>query len=128
MALAGPAQPALAIASAGVSQDCDAHGHCVTGSAFSSNGGVDLSGASADTTVAACKGGANGSVLIEVECSIGEEKRSTSLPGSAALVPMLTDTATLARVRVCWLVVGYFPNPVGEPFEVDTDGCALVAL
>lgn len=127
----GPTGSALAAASAGASQHCDDYGHCVTGTAFSSNGGVSLEKSQDSTTgaaIAVCKGGANGAVLLEVTCSVGPQSQTMSFPGTVGAVPLATDTATLERVLVCWTVVGYFPNPTGEPYEVSTAGCALLAL
>jgi hypothetical protein len=122
-----PAQPAFAVASAGVSQRCDDYGHCVTGSAFSSNAGVSLDASGVGAAVAACKGGSNGAVLMQITCSVGGDSETMSFPGSAGVVPLVTDTGTSERIRVCWSIVGYFPNVAGEPFEVPTQGCALLS-
>ncbi|HEX2294394.1 MAG TPA: hypothetical protein VHN37_03710 [Actinomycetota bacterium] len=130
LGIVGTADAARATASVGVSQKCDAHGHCVAGSAFSANGGVNLTNAASGlgAALAACKGTANGSILLEVTCSIGANSQTIAFPGTAGIVPVATDTSTLSRVKVCWNVVGYFPNPSGEHYEVSTSGCALLAL
>lgn len=121
------APPARAISSVGLSRECDSYGHCVTGSAFSSNAGTDVNGG-AGTAAAVCKGGANGAVLLQVTCSVGGKASTMSFPGTVGAVPVITDSATLAVTRVCWNVVGYFPNLSGEPFTVGTGGCAFVAV
>ncbi|HYO61815.1 MAG TPA: hypothetical protein VEU29_07940 [Actinomycetota bacterium] len=130
VAAIAPASPAKAVASAGVSHACDAYGHCVTGSAFSSNSAVNVSvvDTGVGAAVAGCKGTANGSTLIVVTCSIGTRSQTMSFPGTAGVVAAATDTSTLGRVPVCWRVVAYFPNLSGMPYEVPVDGCALVAL
>lgn len=130
LAVAAPVTPAHAIASVGLSHDCDSYGHCVTGTAASSNGSVtvELFDLGLGSAVAVCKGGANGSMLLDVTCSIGSDSRRISFPGTTGAVPIVTDTSTLSRLPVCWDVVGYFPNLAGSTFAVPTDGCALLAV
>jgi hypothetical protein len=122
-----PASPAAAAASAGASYDCDDYGHCVSGGAFSANSGLNAGGR-VGAAVAGCKGTANGATLIVVNCSIGSASATMSYPGSVGVVPVVTDTSTLARVPVCWEVLAYFPNLSGGPYPVSTGGCAILAL
>ncbi|MFN2587691.1 MAG: hypothetical protein ABR613_06215 [Actinomycetota bacterium] len=129
-ALAAPT--AGAAASAGLSTNCDHDGHCVKGSAMSTNGGTTVSVVPAvtevGTAVAICTGVGPGASLIQISCSIGGNSRTMSFPGSAGAVPLITTTGTLERKPVCWNVLGIFPVLTGAPHQVPTGGCAQVAV
>lgn len=126
---------AHALTSAGLSANCDSDGHCVTGSAMSSNAGsnvetIDISvvATEAGAAVAICKGTAPGATLIQITCSIGQKSETMSFPGSAGAVPVATTTGTLARMPVCWDVLGFFPVILGAEHQVPTGGCAIVGV
>lgn len=125
-----------ALTSVGLSTQCDEDGHCVTGSAMSSNAGANTSGlvdvsllvTEVGAAVAICKGTGPGATLIQITCSVGRKSETMSFPGSAGLVPVATTTGTLARLPVCWNVVGFFPTLLGPEHQVPTGDCAIVAL
>lgn len=124
---------AHALVSAGLSTKCDSDGHCVTGSAASSNAGlntnqVEIVTDDAGAALAICKGTGNGATLIEITCSHGALNETMSFPGTAGAVPLQTTQARLERLPVCWEVTGYFPVPFDEPHIVPTDGCAQLAV
>ena len=117
---------AQAAVSAGLSQKCDAAGHCVTGQAFSVNAASEA-GQIPGKAVAVCLGSGNGALIVDITCSIGGESSEISFPGTAGAVPLVVDAATLNRLPVCWSVTGYFINLSGAPIPVNTHNCALVA-
>ncbi|MFN2588075.1 MAG: hypothetical protein ABR613_08160 [Actinomycetota bacterium] len=125
---------AHALVSAGISTNCDFDGHCVTGSAASSNAGsntrveVQVVRDGTGAAVAICKGTANLSSLIEITCSHGNLSNTMSFPGTAGVVPLQTTQARLERLPVCWVVTGYFPAILGDPHIVSTDDCAQLAV
>lgn len=120
------AAPANAVASAGASADCELTGvHCVTGTGQSENAGTSSTGGYA---AAACLGGSNGAILIQVTCSVGGWSSTTSLPGPTGAAVVLAPTDTLARQPVCWSVVGFFIQPLGGVNQVSTSGCSIVSL
>lgn len=125
---------AHALVSAGISTNCDSDGHCVTGSAASSNAGsnttVEVQVVSDDlgAALAICKGTGTGATLMQITCSHGALSETMSFPGSAGAVPLQTTQARLERLPVCWVVTGYFPVILGDPHIVPTDDCAQLAL
>jgi hypothetical protein len=121
---------ANAISSVGFSSNCDSDGHCVTGTAMSSNAAIQVSSErlSAGKAVAICKGNGTGAVIIEITCSIGSNSQTMSFPGSAGAVPIETNTNQLGRLPVCWDVTGFFPVITGPEHQVPTSGCAIVGV
>lgn len=121
------ASPANAAASVGASANCELTGpHCVTGSGQSENAGTSSTGGYA---VAVCHGTSNGAVLMQVMCSVGEDRSSTtSLPGPAGAAYVVVPTDSLARLPVCWEVTGYFVQPFGGVNPVVTSGCSIITL
>lgn len=134
IALAMPA--AQALVSVGVSAGCDADGHCVSGGAEAVNGasprfaGIDVEVLPDDTGAAEaiCSGASNGSTLIEITCTHGNQSNTMSFPGSAGAVPLATTSARLERLPVCWSVKAYFPVVTGAQHIVPTSGCELLGV
>ena len=136
-ALSVTAMPfAQALTSFGLSADCDSDGHCVSGTAMSSNAGVNASTlpeVSVDVdelgaAIALCKGSGTGATLIQITCSIGQQSQTMSFPGSVGAVPLATTTDKLDRLPVCWDVTGFFPTIFGAEHRVSTGGCALLGV
>jgi hypothetical protein len=132
-ALAGSV--AQATVSAGASINCDADNHCIEGTAWSSNGGVNLvSGVESGAAVAVCQGtGSPAATLIEITCSLGEIngrgiEETMSFPGTTGAVPLATTTNALERRPVCWSVTGIFPTGLGPTHTVSTSDCAQLAI
>lgn len=126
---------AHALTSVGLSTNCDSDGHCVTGSAMSSNAGTNIETidvsvvpTEAGAAVAICKGSGPGATLIQITCSVGQKSETMSFPGSVGAVPVVTTTGTLARLPVCWDVLGFFPVVLGAEHQVPTGGCAIVGV
>jgi hypothetical protein len=125
---------AQATFSAGVSTNCDPDGHCVEGSATSSNIGrssaveIQIIPDETGAAVAICTGLANGATLMEITCDHGRVSQTMSFPGTAGAVPLQTTQARLERLPVCWDVTGYFPVITGLQHIVGTGGCAQLAV
>lgn len=120
------AAPANAVGSAGASANCELTGaNCVSGTGQSENAGTSSTGGYA---TAACHGGSNGAILIEVTCSVGGASSTTSLPGPTAVAVVVTPTDSFLRQPVCWSVEGYFVQPLGGVNVVTTSGCSIVSL
>lgn len=133
--VAAVAVPARAAVSAGASVNCDHDNHCVEGTAWSTNGGVNVvSGVESGAAVAVCQGiGSPLATVMEITCSLGEingrgVEETMSFPGTAGAVPLVTTTNALERRPVCWRVTGIFPTGLGSPHTVGTGDCAQLAF
>lgn len=130
------AMPAQATVSVGASVDCDPDGHCVTGGAEAVNVGARATtvtegeGLADDAGVAEamCWGAANGSTLIQITCTHGNQSNTRSFPGTAGAVPLATTSARLERLPVCWRVTAWFPTGLGPEVRVVTQGCELLGV
>lgn len=119
-----------ALTSVGLSVECDGDGHCASGTAYSTNAGINgLGAAETGAAAAACVGkGFPGATIVQISCSIGRQTRTMSFPGSAGAVPLLTTTSALDRLPVCWSVTAIFPVVTGPPHSVSTGDCALLSV